>query len=143
MGTLLLIAWIIYLLGLHFLANAGSFGNIVSRLTSADQELIAYLAVGAVLLLYEVIIFFCVLGGSKKQGRRGNSIDNGRGLTSFIIIAAGSYLSAMFAVLIPLAPAALLGIHNALTVYGGLKDTLLPICIAGVVSCIIRKFIIK
>lgn len=86
MGTLLLIAWIIYLLGLHFLANAGSFGNIVSRLTSADQELIAYLAVGAVLLLYEVIIFFCVLGGSKKQGRRGNSIDNGRGLTSFIII---------------------------------------------------------
>ena len=131
MGTLLLIAWIIYLLGLHFLANAGSFGNIVSRLTSADQELIAYLAVGAVLLLYEVIIFFCVLGGSKKQGRRGNSIDNGRGLTSFIIIAAGSYLSAMFAVLIPQAPAALLGIHNALTVYGGLKDTLLPICIAG------------
>ena len=113
MGTLLLIAWIIYLLGLHFLANAGSFGNIVSRLTSADQELIAYLAVGAVLLLYEVII------------------------------AAGSYLSAMFAVLIPQAPAALLGIHNALTVYGGLKDTLLPICIAGVVSCIIRKFIIK
>lgn len=143
MGTLLLIAWIIYLLGLHFLANAGSFGNIVSRLTSADQELIAYLAVGAVLLLYEVIIFFCVLGGSKKQGRRGNSIDNGRGLTSFIIIAAGSYLSAMFAVLIPQAPAALLGIHNALTVYGGLKDTLLPICIAGVVSCVIRKFIIK
>ena len=143
MGTLLLIAWIIYLLGLHFLANAGSFGNIVSRLTSADQELIAYLAIGAVLLLYEVIIFFCVLGGSKKQGRRGNSIDNGRGLTSFIIIAVGSYLSAMFAVLIPQAPAALLGIHNALTVYGGLKDTLLPICIAGVVSCIIRKFIIK
>ena len=143
MGTLLLIAWIIYLLGLHFLANAGSFGNIVSRLTSADQELIAYLAIGAVLLLYEVIIFFCVLGGSKKQGHRGNSIDNGRGLTSFIIIAVGSYLSAMFAVLIPQAPAALLGIHNALTVYGGLKDTLLPICIAGVVSCIIRKFIIK
>ena len=142
-AKLLQIAWIIYLLGLHFLANAGSFGNIVSRLTSADQELIAYLAIGAVLLLYEVIIFFCVLGGSKKQGRRGKSIDNGRGLTSFIIIAVGSYLSAMFAVLIPQAPAALLGIHNALTVYGGLKDTLLPICIAGVVSCIIRKFIIK
>lgn len=142
-GTLLLIAWIIYLLGLHFLTNAGSFGNIITRLTAADQELIAYLAVAAVLLLYEVIIFFCVLGGSKKQGRRGNSIDNGRGLTSFIIIAAGSYLSAMFAGLVPQAPAALLGIHNALTVYGGLKETLLPICIAGVVSCIIRKFVIK
>lgn len=142
-GTLLLIAWIIYLLGLHFLTNVGSFGNIISRLTSADQELIAYLTVGAVLLLYEVIIFFCVLGGSKKQGRRGNSIDNGRGLISFIIIAAGSYLSAMFAILIPQAPASLLGIHNALTVYGGLKEILLPICIAGVISCIIRKFIIK
>ena len=44
MGTLLLIAWIIYLLGLHFLTNVGPFGNIISRLTAADQELIAYLA---------------------------------------------------------------------------------------------------
>lgn len=142
-GTLLLIAWIIYLLGFHFLTNAGSFGNIISRLTAADQELIAYLALAAVLLLYEIIIFFCVLGGSKKQNRNGSMIDNGRGLTSFIIIAAGSYLSAIFAGIVPQAPAALLGIHNALTVYGGLKTTLLPICIAGVVSCIIRKFIIK
>lgn len=142
-GTLLLIALIIYLLGLHFLTNAGSFGNIISRLTVVDQELIAFLAVGAVLLLYEIIIFFCVLGGSKKQNRRGDNIDNGRGLTSFIIIAAGSYLSSMFAGLVPQVPAALLGIRNALTVYGGLKETLLPICIAGVVSCIIRKFIIK
>ena len=64
MGTLLLIAWIIYLLGLHFLTNVGPFGNIISRLTAADQELIAYLAVAGVLLLYEIIIFFCVLGGS-------------------------------------------------------------------------------
>ena len=142
-GTLLLIAWIIYLLGLHFLANVGPFGNIISRLTAADQELIAYLAVAGVLLLYEIIIFFCVLGGSRKQGRDGNTIDNGRGLTSFIIIAAGSYLSAVFASLIPQIPAALQGIQSALTVYGSLKNTLLPICVAGVVSCIIRKFIIK
>lgn len=142
-GTLLLIAWIIYLLGLHFLANVGPFGNIISRLTAADQELIAYLAVAGVLVLYEIIIFFCVLGGSRKQGRDGNTIDNGRGLTSFIIIAAGSYLSAMFASLIPQIPAALQGIQSALAVYGSLKNTLLPICVAGVVSCIIRKFIIK
>lgn len=79
MGTLLLIAWIIYLLGLHFLTNVGPFGNIISRLTAADQELIAYLAVAGVLLLYEIIIFFCVLGGSRKQGRDGNTIDNGPG----------------------------------------------------------------
>lgn len=142
-GTLLLIAWIIYLLAIRFMANVGSFGNIVSRLTAADQNLIAYLAVAAVLLLYEIIIFFCVLGGSKKRNRRGDNIDNGRGLTSFIIIAAASYLSAMFAILIPQSPAALQGIQSALTVFGDLKDTLLPICIAGVVSCIIRKFIIK
>lgn len=143
MGTLLLIAWIIYLLGLHFLTNVGPFGNIISRLTAADQELIAYLAVAGVLLLYEIIIFFCVLGGSRKQSRDGNTIDNGRGLTSFIIIAAGSYLSAVFASLIPQIPAALQGIQSALTVYGSLKNTLLPICAAGIVSCIIRKFIIK
>lgn len=142
-GTLLLIAWIIYLLGMHFMANVGSFGNLVSSLTAADQNLIAYLTIAGVLLLYEIIVFFCVLGGSKKRNRKGNNIDNGRGLTSFIIIAAGSYLSAMFASLIPQTPAALQGIQSALTVYGDLKATLLPICIAGVISCIIRKFVIK
>ncbi len=130
-------------MGLHFLTNVGPFGNIISRLTAADQELIAYLAVAGVLLLYEIIIFFCVLGGSRKQGRDGNTIDNGRGLTSFIVIAAGSYLSAVFASLIPQIPATLQGIQSALTVYGSLKNTLLPICAAGVVSCIIRKFIYK
>ena len=72
-------------------------------------------------MLYEIIIFFCVLGGRRKQGRDGNTIDNGRGLTSFIIIAAGSYLSAVFASLIPQIPAALQGIQSALTVYGSLK----------------------
>ena len=41
MGTLLLIAWIIYLLGLHFLTNVGPFGNIISRLTAADQDVTA------------------------------------------------------------------------------------------------------
>lgn len=142
-GTLLLIAWIIYLLGMHFMANIGSFGNLVSNVTAADQGLITYLAIAGILLLYEIIIFFCVLGGSKKRNRKGNNIDNGRGLTSFIIIAAGSYLSAMFANLIPQAPAALQGIQSALTVYGSLKNTLLPICIAGIVSCIIRKFVVK
>lgn len=142
-GTLLLIAWIIYLLGMHFMANIGSFGNLVSNVTAADQGLITYLAIAGILLLYEIIIFFCVLGGSKKRNRKGNNIDNGRGLTSFIIIAAGSYLSAMFANLIPQTPAALQGIQSALTVYGSLKNTLLPICIAGIVSCIIRKFVVK
>ena len=96
-----------------------------------------------IMLMRKFLSFFFVLGGSRKQGRDGNTIDNGRGLTSFIIIAAGSYLSAVFASLIPQIPAALQGIQSALTVYGSLKNTLLPICAAGVVSCIIRKFIIK
>lgn len=141
-ATMLLIAWIIYLLGTHFIANIGSFDSIVSSMTSANQPLIAYLAVSAILLLYEIITFFCVLGG-KKYNRKGDRIDTGRGLVSFIIIGAGTYLSALFYSMIPQSPSALQGVSSALQVFGSLKDTLLPICVAGVISCIIRKFVIR
>lgn len=142
-GTLLLIAWIIYLLGTHFISNIGSFDSIVASMTSANQPLIAYLAVAAVLLLYEIITFFCVLGGGKKRNRKGDKIDTGRGLCSFIIIGAGTYLSALFYSLIPQSPSALQGVSSALQIFGSLKDTLLPICVAGVISCVIRKFVIR
>ena len=141
-GTLLLIAWIIYLLGTNFISNIGSFDSIVSSMTSANQPLIAYLAVAAILLLYEIITFFSVLGG-KKRNRKGDKIDTGRGLCSFIIIGAGTYLSALFYSLIPQSPSALQGVSSALQIFGSLKDTLLPICVAGVISCIIRKFVIR
>ena len=141
-GTMLLIAAIIYLLGTHFISNIGSFDSIVSSMTAANQPLIAYLAVAAVLLLYEIITFFCVLGG-KKYNRKGDKIDTGRGLVSFIIIGAGTYCSALFYSLIPQSPSALQGVASALQVFGSLKETLLPICVAGVISCIIRKFVIR
>ena len=141
-GTMLLIAAIIYLLGTHFISNIGSFDSIVSSMTAANQPLIAYLAVATVLLLYEIITFFCVLGG-KKYNRKGDKIDTGRGLVSFIIIGAGTYCSALFYSLIPQSPSALQGVARALQVFGSLKETLLPICVAGVISCIIRKFVIR
>ena len=141
-GTMLLIAAIIYLLGTHFISNIGSFDSIVSSMTAANQPLIAYLAVAAVLLLYEIITFFCVLGG-KKYNRKGDKIDTGRGLVSCIIIGAGTYCSALFYSLIPQSPSALQGVASALQVFGSLKETLLPICVAGVISCIIRKFVIR
>ena len=108
-----------------------------------DTILIAYLAVGAVLVCYELLNFFWAASRTRARSRSNNRLDTGRGLLSFVIIYAGSYLAAMFSHLIPSSPSWLTGVQGGLSIYGGLKATLLPLCIAGVVSCVVRKIIVR
>ena len=108
-----------------------------------DTTLIAYLAVGAVLVGYELLNFFWAASRTRARSRHNNRLDTGRGLLSFVIIYAGSYLTAMFSHLIPSSPSWLTGVQGGLSIYGGLKATLLPLCIAGVVSCVVRKIIVR
>lgn len=57
-ATLILIALIILTLLKAFLSNAGSYGKILLLGQTKDTTLIAYLAVGAVLVGYELLNFF-------------------------------------------------------------------------------------
>ena len=136
-ATLILIALIILTLLKAFLSNAGSYGKILLLGQTKDTTLIAYLAVGAVLVGYELLNFFWAASRTRARSR------HGRGLLSFVIIYAGSYLAAMFSHLIPSSPSWLTGVQGGLSIYGGLKATLLPLCIAGVVSCVVRKIIVR
>lgn len=142
-ATLILIALIILTLLKAFLSNAGSYGKILLLGQTKDTTLIAYLAVGAVLVGYELLNFFWAASRTRARSRHNNRLDAGRGLLSFVIIYAGSYLAAMFSHLIPSSPSWLTGVQGGLSIYGGLKATLLPLCIAGVVSCVVRKIIVR
>ena len=142
-ATLILIALIILTLLKAFLSNAGSYGKILLLGQTKDTILIAYLAVGAVLVGYELLNFFWAASRTRARSRHNNRLDTGRGLLSFVIIYAGSYLAAMFSHLIPSSPSWLTGVQGGLSIYGGLKATLLPLCIAGVVSCVVRKIIVR
>ena len=138
-ATLILIALIILILLKAFLSNAGSYGKILLLGQTKDTTLIAYLAVGAVLVGYELLNFFWAASRTRARSRHNNRLDTGRGLLSFVIIYAGS----MFSHLIPSSPSWLTGVQGGLSIYGGLKATLLPLCIAGVVSCVVRKIIVR
>ena len=142
-ATLILIALIILTLLKAFLSNAGSYGKILLLGQTKDTILIAYLAVGAVLVCYELLNFFWAASRTCARSRSNNRLDTGRGLLSFVIIYAGSYLAAMFSHLIPSSPSWLTGVQGGLSIYSGLKATLLPLCIAGVVSCVVRKIIVR
>ena len=124
-ATLILIAIIFCLLAVNFWKNYGAFGSIATAVAEKNYA------------------FFRVLSGSKKSGRKGRYVDTGRGLFSFLFIYAGSLLSALFYELIPASPQPLAGVSGALLVYGSLRSTLFALCVAGVISCLIRKFAIR
>ena len=142
-ATLILIAIIILLLLKTFLTHASTYGKILLLGQTKDATLIAYLAVGGILIGYELINFFWASSRTHARSRSNNRLDTGRGLLSFVVIYAGAYLAAMFSHLLPGSPSWLAGVQGGLSVYGDLKSTLLPLCIAGIISCIVRKVIVR
>ena len=142
-ATLILIAIIILLLLKTFLTHAGTYGKILLLGQTKDTTLIAYLAVGAVLVGYELINFFWAASRTRARSRNNNRLDTGRGLLSFVVIYAGSYLAATFSHLLPGSPSWLTGVQGGLSIYGDLRATLLPLCVAGIISCVVRKIIVR
>lgn len=141
-ASLLLIAVITVLLGISFWNGHAAYGNPGAAVAEKNYALAAYFAFAALLLIFELISFFWTLSGQKiKDGRRIRKLDTGRGIGSFLLIYIGSYLSLHLGSLIPEAPQALGGLKGAVSVYGSLNQTLFPLCVMGVISCLIRKFI--
>lgn len=101
-----------------------------------------YLGIASVLLLYGIISALWILTGRKAaDGGRIQSYDTGRGLTSFIVIAILAAVSGMVQPIVPESPQMLAGASLALQVIDGMKTILLGCCAAGIVLCVIRKFI--
>lgn len=142
-ATLILIGVITYTLAVNFWENHGAYGDILRAVAENNYILGAYAAVAAFLILFECIAFLLVLGTSKKSDRRGRRVDSGRGLFSFVFIYGAAYMAYFLNGLVPLTPAPLLGVQGALRVFGSMRFTLLPLCVAGIISCLVRKFAIR
>ena len=119
------------------------YGDIMEMIRTQQPSitLLSYLCVAVLFLLFELISLLW----SMTRVRVRNSIDSwkedtGRGLFSFILVFASSYLAFLLSPFIPDAPEAVYGVKGALEVYGSMHNVLFGLCAAGVISCIIRKY---
>lgn len=122
------------------------YGDITEsiRQKSFSLTLLAYLCVPAIFLLFEIVSFFWAMTRVRVRDAGGvYKEDTGRGLTSFIVIFAVSYLAFLFNRLIPESPEVLYGLKGALLVYGSMHNTLLGFCAAGVISCLVRRYMAR
>ena len=144
--TLILILAISVYVTYTFWRASVPYGDITEsiRRKTFSMTLMAYLAIVVLFLLFEFISFFWAMtrirvrdaGGIRKE-------DTGRGLTSFIIVFAASYLAFLFNRFVPSSPDLLYGLKGALLVFGSMHNTLLGLCAAGVISCLVRKYLVQ
>lgn len=140
--TFALIGYILYLLFTHFWVGKNVYGNITKIVSDKNYILAAYCGMALIILFYEFISLLWSFSTQKtKEKNRMRKLDTGRGFCSFILIYAGSLAAKLFAYMIPSSPSFLKGIEGALNIYGSLESILFPICIAGVICSLLRKFI--
>lgn len=129
-SALILTVIIMWVLARNFWENHGALGNIAAAAAEQNYALAAYGGVALFLLLVEGITFLAVLFSRKRSG-----------LFSFLFLYIGAFLSSLLYSLVPVSPEPLQGVQAALLVYGSLRDPLLPLCAAGVISCLTRRFL--
>lgn len=130
--TLLLTVSITGFLAVSFWKHNSTYSDEITAIHNYNYILGAYYGISLFLLLIEWITFLNVLLNS-------NTV-KGRGMFSFLFIYFGSLLSYQLVDTIPSSPVFMLGIREALTVYGSLNRTLLWLCSAGIAVCFIRRF---
>lgn len=119
------------------------YGDIIESFQqrTITQTLAAYLSCVAIFLLFEFISLLWAMTRTRvRNGLDSWKEDSGRGLTSFIIVFAASYVCFLFSGFIPETPEAIYGIKGAMEVYGSMHNVLLGLCAAGVISCLVRKY---
>lgn len=129
--TLLLTAGIAGLLAVNFWSHNAAYADIAGSISGHNYILGAYYSMSLFLLLIEWITFLNVL-------LSGNDA-KGNGIISFLLIFLGSMLAQQFAERIPSSPIFMLGIREALIVYGTLNRTLFILCSIGIIICVIRR----
>lgn len=118
------------------------YGDVVLSLRTGDitYVLLGYFAVVGFLLFYLLLSLLWSITRATGWDRYGKyKYDSGRGLFSFIITLACSYISFLFAGRIPYPTEIVRGARGALLVFGSSHIAIVGLCIAGIVVCIIRK----
>ena len=114
-----------------FWNQISDYGDIKTLSSTPDLTLVAYLAVGGVMLIWMLSTFFFTLSGIWHG--------NGRGLTYFVLVYILSYLFSLAANSIPADVELLTGIRGGILVFGSLYPAYFPFCVVGIITCILRK----
>ncbi|MGC4017801.1 MAG: hypothetical protein QM793_00195 [Muricomes sp.] len=139
----LITAGTIGVLAYNFWRGAAPYGDPQTILTERNYTLFAYATVAGIVLFFEFIALLWSMTRQRiREGRKVYREDTGRGLLSFVFLYIASYVSFLLCSFLPdtlgsYAP--LNGIKGALDVFGSLHNMLLGLCLAGVISCIVRK----
>ena len=119
------------------------YGDILEsvRTRKISMTLAAYLCVAAIFLLFEFIALLWSMTRVRVRDELGyRKEDAGRGLVSFLLVFASSYLAFLLYRFLPETPEILYGLKGALEVYGSMHNVLFGFCTAGVVSCLVRRY---
>lgn len=142
LATFILISYILHLLFTNFWAGKNAYGSLMKMISERNYTLAAYISTALIIIFYEFISLIWSFTAQKtKEDYHVRKLDTGRGFCSFILIYAGSLVSGFFAHKLPASPAFFAGIEGALTIYGSMTEILLPLCAAGVICSLLRKFI--
>ena len=140
--ALLILATMIYVTWTFWRAST-PYGDILEMIRTRKPSitLAAYLCIVALFVLFELIsLLWSMTRVRVRSGVDSWNEDTGRGLISFIVVFATSYLAFLLSPFIPEAPEAVFGVKGALEVYGSMHNILFGLCAAGVISCIVRKY---
>lgn len=140
--AILILAIIVYVTYTFWRAST-PYGDIMEMIRTQQPSitLLSYLCVAVLFLLFELIsLLWSMTRVRVRNGIDSWKEDTGRGLFSFILVFAASYLAFLLSPLIPDAPEAVYGVKGALEVYGSMHNVLFGLCAAGVISCIVRKY---
>lgn len=140
--TVILILVIISLLVYNFIRASAPYGDMEDSIAaqSFTPKLAAYLAIVGLLVLYELFALLQTISRKHVYDRHGSyRRDSGKGAGTFITFYLLSYAAFLFNQYIPELNDVLCGIKGALDVFGAMHNTLFGLCLAGVISCIIRK----
>lgn len=140
--AILILAIIVYVTYTFWRAST-PYGDIMEMIRTQQPSitLLSYLCVAVLFLLFELIsLLWSMTRVRVRNGIDSWKEDTGRGLFSFILVFASSYLAFLLSQFIPDAPEAVYGVKGALEVYGSMHNVLFGLCAAGVISCIVRKY---
>lgn len=141
--SLILMLAILILMGYNFLRGSAPYGDIQNAISTNTytQMLAAYFSVVAALMLYEIISMFWAMTKVRIRDEYGvYHEDVGRGLFSFIFLYLCSHTAFFIYDWIPETFEILKGVRGALNVFGSMHNVLFGLCLAGVISCLFRKY---
>lgn len=132
-------AYVIY----TFWRASTPYGDIMEsiRTRKISMTLAAYVCIAVIFLLFEFIALLWSMTKVRVRDVSGSwKEDAGRGLFSFVLVFASSYLAFLLYRFLPESPEILYGLKGALEVYGSMHNVLFGLCAAGVISCLVRKY---